>query len=146
MARQLWNIQRNRYIMSGAQKYFKFKKYTQSIVFCATPERYPIAALPLPSTGNIPPPGPNLNATYTPNRGNTPPNPQKWYNNWNYCYTCGFDIKQGHTSLTCAYPNAHHQPACTQNNVDQYAALGHRPSLRARHKINLSVNPGPHQA
>ena len=41
---------------------------------------------------------------------------------------------------------AHHQPNCTRTNVDQYAALGHRPSLRARHKINLPVNPGPHQA
>ena len=107
---------------------------------------YPIAAPPLPSTGNIPPPGPNLHGTYTPNRGNTSPNPQKWYNNWNYCYTCGFDIKQGHTSATCAYPNTHHQPTCTRTNVDQYAPLGHRPSFRARHKINLPINPGPHQA
>lgn len=30
-----------------------------------------------------------------------PPNPIKRFNNWNYCYLCGFDVEDGHTSQTC---------------------------------------------
>ena len=30
-----------------------------------------------------------------------PPNPHKFYNNWNYCWSCGFDVEDGHTSITC---------------------------------------------
>jgi hypothetical protein len=29
------------------------------------------------------------------------PNPVKIQNNWNVCYLCGFDIEDGHTSMTC---------------------------------------------
>jgi hypothetical protein len=28
-------------------------------------------------------------------------NVTKTYNNWNMCYSCGFDVKDGHTFLTC---------------------------------------------
>jgi hypothetical protein len=27
----------------------------------------------------------------------------KRYNNWNVCYSCGFDIEDGHTSMTCLF-------------------------------------------
>jgi hypothetical protein len=28
------------------------------------------------------------------------PNPVKRFNNWNYCFSCGFDVEYGHTSMT----------------------------------------------
>ena len=79
-------------------------------------------------------------------RASSPPNPNKRFNNHNYCYSCGFDIPIWHTSATCPAPNAHHQAGCTRENVAQYATLGHQVSRKAVHKTIMPVNPLPHLA
>jgi hypothetical protein len=114
----------------------------------------PTQNLPLPIR-NVQPPTmqpfaapylPNMNMAGTANRRSSPPNPNKRFNNHNYCYSCGFDVPVWHTSATCPTPNAHHQPNCTRNNVAQYAALGHYVSRRAAHKTVMPANPLPHLA
>lgn len=68
-----------------------------------------------------------------------PPNPIKRYNNWNYCYSCGFDVEDGHTSQTCppAWRKHGHQVGCTRDNVQQYLAAGHTPRMSGQHKTQL---------
>ena len=97
---------------------------------------HPFAAPLLPAT----------TAAGTANRRNSPPNPNKRFNNLNYCYSCGFDVPIWHTSATCPAPNAHHQPGCTRDNVAQYAAMGYQVSRRAAHKTVMPTNPLPHLA
>lgn len=75
-----------------------------------------------------------------------PPNPNKRFNNHNYCYSCGFDVPAWHTSATCPAPNSHHQAGCTRENVAHYAANGHNISRRAAHKTVMPINPPPHLA
>jgi len=69
----------------------------------------------------------------------TVPNPVKRFANWNYCYTCGFDVAQDHTSATCPaqWRKAGHQEGCTRNNVQQYVAAGYTPSMVGKHKITF---------
>ena len=60
----------------------------------------------------------------------------KRYNNWNACYSCGFDIADAHTSMSCP---AHlrrpsHDINFTRQNAQQYIDLGHPCSTRGRHK------------
>ena len=78
-------------------------------------------------------------STTTPTR--YPPNPVKWYNNWNYCYSCRFDVEDGHTSQTCTCPPARHknghQVGCICENVQQYIATGHAPKISGQHKTQL---------
>ena len=40
----------------------------------------------------------------------------KWYANWNICFSCGFDVEDGHTSKTCPAPwkRANHQEGYTR--------------------------------
>ena len=75
-------------------------------------------------------------------------NMTKWYNNWNYCYTCGYDIPGWHTSQTCpaTYQKRGHQELCTKELCAAYLAAGHRPSNAAKHKIQLPSNPQENQA
>ena len=69
----------------------------------------------------------------------TVPNPMKRFANWNYCFSCGFDVAQDHTSATCPaqWRKAGHQEGCTRNNVQQYVAAGHAPSMVGKHKITF---------
>lgn len=64
-------------------------------------------------------------------------NPVKRYNNWDMCYTCGFDVDNGHTSVTCPYKKDGHQDGCTRANYLQYQAMGHHPSMKGAHKNQL---------
>ena len=68
-----------------------------------------------------------------------PPNPIKRFNNWNYCYSCGFDVEDGHTSQTCppAWRKVGHQVGCTRDNVQQYLTAGHTPRMSGQHKTQL---------
>ena len=107
-----------------------------------TPPTLPLTMLPL-AASNVPSgtiPG------IADGRASSPPNPNKRFNNHNYCYSCGFDIPIWHTSATCPAPNAHHQAGCTRENVAQYASLGHQVSRKAVHKTIMPVNPLPHLA
>jgi hypothetical protein len=67
------------------------------------------------------------------------PNIKKMYNNWNMCYSCGFDVKDAHTSATCPqhWRREGHQEGCTRQNVQQYIDLGHKPRMKATHKTQL---------
>jgi hypothetical protein len=91
--------------------------------------------------GGIPNAGPPLFGGNTQTTGGIPsaPNPVKRFNNWNYCFSCGFDVEDNHTSQTCPahWRRAGHQQECTRNNAQQYAAAGHTPSMRGQHKNQL---------
>ena len=79
-------------------------------------------------------------------RSRSTPNPNKYYNNWNYCFSCGYDIPSWHTSTTCNNRKRNHQVGCTRQNVAQYEAAGHICSKVGIHKNILPTNPTPDQA
>jgi hypothetical protein len=51
-----------------------------------------------------------------------PPSLVKLYNNWNVCYSCGFDVENGHTLMTCLmeWRKPYHNVAFTQANAQSY--------------------------
>eukprot|EP00804_Cyclotella_cryptica_P003417 CCRYP_018563-RA/>CCRYP_018563-RA protein AED:0.22 eAED:0.19 QI:0/0/0/1/0.33/0.25/4/0/1155 len=67
----------------------------------------------------------------------TPPNPVKYYNNWNMCYSCGFDVEGWHTSATCHNKKQGHQDGCTRENAQAYKDAGHKVTWRGAHKTTL---------
>lgn len=69
----------------------------------------------------------------------TTPNPTKRYANWNYCFSCGFDVADDHTSTTCpvVWRKPGHQEGCTRDNIQQYVAAGHAPSMVGKHKTQF---------
>jgi len=77
---------------------------------------------------------------------NNPPNRNKWYNNNNYCYSCGYDVPLWHTSTTCNYRNHHHQEGCTRANVAAYKAAGHAVSDRNQFRTIMPTQPTAEQA
>jgi hypothetical protein len=89
---------------------------------------------------NIPPVGGQITPLFSGGTGMpTAPNPVKSFNNWNYCFSCGFDVEDGHKSTTCPrdWRKAGHQEGCTRNNVQQYIAAGHASSLKGKLKNQL---------
>ena len=114
--------------------------------------------------------GQNNPPPFTPNLGNTgmnelPPfrggatsnnnnnrpafsNKVKYYNNWNMCYSCGFDVPNWHTSATCDNPNKRngHDAKCTRQNCEAYIAAGYPICKVAKHKDQLPTDPRPDQA
>jgi hypothetical protein len=64
----------------------------------------------------------------------------KIYGNWNACYLCGFDIKDGHSSMTC--PRDWHKPthikAFTHGNAQSYIAADYNCCTKGIHKTVLS--------
>jgi len=63
----------------------------------------------------------------------------KKYSNWNVCFSCGFDVEDGHTSKTCPAPwrCADHQEGFDRNNVGQYIGVGCDACTKAMHKSQL---------
>ncbi len=61
----------------------------------------------------------------------------KRYNNWNVCYSCGFDVEDGHTSMTCPFWKVFHQTGFTRENAQQYIVAGHTPCIKGMHKSVL---------
>jgi hypothetical protein len=93
--------------------------------------------------GYIPPPTiPNAGTIDKPAFSNT----TKYYNNWNMCYSCGWDVPQWHNSQTCNNRVPGHQDGCNRANAQAYMSAGHRVSRKAMHKTALPQNPGPNQA
>jgi hypothetical protein len=85
------------------------------------------------------PSGFNITGTVNANIQQMPySNITKRYPNWNACYTCGFDISNGHTSMTCP---AHCKPTHDVNfncrNAQQPIDLGHPCCTRHRHNTRL---------
>jgi hypothetical protein len=76
------------------------------------------------------------------------PNPNKHYNNWNMCFSCGFDVPGWHTSQTCPAPcrREHHHEGCDRTNYAQYKAQGYTINMKRANKLLLPANPGPNQA
>jgi hypothetical protein len=61
----------------------------------------------------------------------------KWYNNWNVCFSCGFDVKNSHTSTTCPFHKTSHYQAYTYKNAQQFFAAGYDPCTKGMHKTIL---------
>jgi hypothetical protein len=63
----------------------------------------------------------------------------KHYANWNVCFSCGFDVKDGHTSKICPAPwrRANHQEGYNRNNSGQYIVVGYDTCTKAMHKSQL---------
>ena len=63
----------------------------------------------------------------------------KYHNNMNACFSCGFDIEDGHTSRTCptAWRRANHQEAYDHNNAQAYIDAGYDACTKAKHKTQL---------
>jgi len=63
----------------------------------------------------------------------------KRYTNWNICFSCGFDVEDGHTSKTCPAPwrHANHQEGYTRANSGQYIGAGYDACTKAMHKSQL---------
>jgi hypothetical protein len=64
-------------------------------------------------------------------------NPIKRYANWNACFSCGFNVEDGHTSATCpTFLRKHnHQVEYTRDNAASYAA--YESSTKGRNKTQL---------
>ena len=79
---------------------------------------------------------------------NNKPNPIKYYNNWNMCCNCGYDIPIWHTSQTCPYKHEclYHNDGINRNNAKQYEAMGWKVSTKGIHKTQLPTNPQQNQA
>jgi hypothetical protein len=86
---------------------------------------------------NIPPPQNQMATNYGQDNRAPYSNTTKHFANWNYCYTCGFDIEEWHTGATCPNPKPGHQPQCNRQNFQGYKDAGHRPSAKAQHKRSL---------
>jgi hypothetical protein len=74
--------------------------------------------------------------------------PYKYYNNWNMCMSCGWDVPAWHTSKTCppACRKANHHEGCDRANYAQFQSAGYSVSMRRAGKTLLPSNPGPQQA
>jgi len=65
--------------------------------------------------------------------------PMYSYANMNMCFSCGFDVENGHTSHTCpqAWRHANHQEAYDRSNAQQYIDAGYDACTKAKHKTQL---------
>ena len=66
-----------------------------------------------------------------------PSNFTKYFHNWNYCFTHGYDVDDEHTSMTCRNPAPNHHPYATRNNP-----MGG--SQRNRHRTILPTQQNQH--
>jgi hypothetical protein len=119
----------------------------------------PLVGFPGTTAGGIPPyrapVAPLINGRYSPPSGlygipHGPPvqanvqqqpysNVVKCYSNWNVCYSCGSDIADGHTSMSCPphLRKVSHQIGFNCGNAQKYINLGHFCSSRNRYKIQF---------
>ncbi len=90
--------------------------------------------------GGIPPfvpvPGP---AGYARNAALAYSNIVKCYNNMNYCFSHGFEVKDWHTLKTCRYPErrANGQEAADRSNAHQYINAGYNACTKCKHNLIL---------
>ena len=102
-----------------------------------------VAPGPPTAGGGIPAPPTMATQTQQPMQMNY----TKYFNNWNMCCTCGFDVQSWHTSMSCPHKarNPHHSDAIDRNNYQAYKAAGWNIRMKAAHKNQLPSNPGPAQ-
>ena len=101
----------------------------------------------VPQVGGIPPP-PGLQHGQHQRARSNKPNPVKYYNNWNMCYNCGYDVPIWHTSQSCPYKQEcpHHNDGINHGNANQYEAMGWKISTKGIHKTQLPTNLQQYQA
>ncbi len=61
----------------------------------------------------------------------------KVHNNWNVCFSCGFDIENVHMSITSPFKRWNHQDSFTCKNAQQFIAAGYDPCTKGMHKTVL---------
>ncbi len=63
----------------------------------------------------------------------------KAYANWKVCFSCGFDVEDGHASKTCPaqWRRANHQEGFDRTNASQYISAGYDACTKAMHKSQL---------
>jgi hypothetical protein len=102
------------------------------------------ATQPQATVGSIPPyiGGPPGHVTpITGTRVNAPfqSNVTKKHANWNVCWSCGFDVEDGHTSATCPthWRKTDHQVGFTRETAQQWINQGYTPCTKGMHKTKL---------
>jgi hypothetical protein len=90
-----------------------------------------------PPAAVVPPTGAGVNAPF---QSNT----TKRYANWNVCWSCRFDVEDGHTSATCPthWHKTNHQVGFTRVNAQQWINKGYWPCTKGMHKNRLQKQPG----
>ena len=76
----------------------------------------------------------------TPRRVNPPnSNVYKIHNNWNVCFSCGFDVEDNNTSQMCPahWRKMNHQDSYTRENAQQFINAGYDPCTKGMHKTVL---------
>ncbi len=65
----------------------------------------------------------------------------KKYNNWNVCYTCGFDVEATHNLVTCLYGwrRSGHCKWYTRANTQSYINCGQDVCTKGIHKMMLPL-------
>ena len=61
----------------------------------------------------------------------------KLNNNWNVCFSCGFDVEDGHTSSTCPFKKWNRQDLYTRDNAQHFIAAGYVPCTKGMNKSVL---------
>ncbi len=63
----------------------------------------------------------------------------KRYANWNVCFSCGLNVKDGHTSKTCSacWRHANHQEGVDRSIASQYTVAGYNTCTKTMHKSQL---------
>jgi hypothetical protein len=63
----------------------------------------------------------------------------KWCNNWNVCFSCGFNVENGHTSLAYPFKKLNHQHMYMGENAQQFIAAVYDPCTGGMHKLVLPL-------
>jgi hypothetical protein len=81
--------------------------------------------------------GPGPFAQMTPTKMGHAPSPIKRFANWNACFSCGFELEDGHMSATCPlmWRKPNHQVNYTRENAASFAAYG--PCTKGQHKTQF---------
>ena len=76
---------------------------------------------------------------------NTAPNLYKTRNNWNVCFSCGWDVPAWHTSATCPpmCRRVGHWEDCTRDNAQEMKDSGLNVCMKKLHKKYLPLVPRP---
>ncbi len=91
-----------------------------------------------PRMGNLPPAFEfNTQATRPPNLPHS--NIVKKYTNWNVCFSCGFDVEDGHTLQTCPghWRKMNHQEGFTCENLRQWINAGYDLCTKGMHNLQF---------
>jgi hypothetical protein len=67
-------------------------------------------------------------------------NRYKLFNNWNGCYSHGFDVEDGHNSATCENRKMDHQEGFTRDNAQAYIDAGYALITWEMHQKILPTN------